>query len=221
MAASPLARAAYALAALCALGGLAISLAITATDPASFPPAKAGLFGPSDAVGRLADWAMYFTHWSNVLVVVTFGLLALRPAGRGHAFRILLFDALLMITVTGIVYAAILAPVAPPLHGWEAVGNALQHYIAPPVAVLVFALFGPRGWLERRLIPATFAIPIAWLVLTYIRGAFTHAYPYGFINVVELGYPMTLINCLVVVLVGVVVCFALIGIDRLARRWSA
>ncbi|MGA0122564.1 MAG: Pr6Pr family membrane protein [Gaiellales bacterium] len=217
---SSVARAAYGLTALCAVAGLAISLVLTISDPDSFPAADPGLFGPGDTLGRVSDWAMYFTYWSNALVAVVFGVLALAPRERGRGFRVLLLDALLMISVTGIVYAAILAPVAPPREGWEVVGNALVHYIVPPLAVLAFAAFGPRGWLERRLIPLALVIPVVWIVLTYARGAVTDAHPYGFINVVALGYPVALINTGVILLIGIALCFVLIGIDRLARRWS-
>lgn len=217
---SSLARAAFAAVALAGIAGMAISLTLTITDPGSFPPADRGLFGESDTTGRLADWFAYFTHWSLILVVIVFGLLALRPGEPSRGFRVLLLDALLMISVTGIVYAAVLAPTAPPMAGWELLSNALQHYVTPPLAVLAFVAFGPRGWLERGLIPTALAIPIAWLVLTYARGAIIDAYPYGFINVVELGYPMALVNTAVILLFGIAICFALIGIDRVARRWS-
>jgi len=216
---TPLARAAFGVVALAGIAGMAISLTLTVADPGSFPPADRGLFGESDTVGRLADWFSYFTHWSLILVVLVFALLALRPGTPSRRFRILLLDALLMISVTGIVYAVVLAPIAPPMEGWELLSNALQHYVTPPLAVLAFIVFGPRGWLERGLIPAALVIPIVWLAFTYARGAIIDAYPYGFINVVELGYPMALVNTLAIVLFGIAICFALIGIDRVMRRW--
>lgn len=220
MAPSPLARAAFGLVALVGLSGLTLSMTLTIIDPGSFPPADRGLFGESDTVGRVADWLSYFTHWSIILTVAVFGLLALRPVAPSRRFRVLLLDALLMISVTGIVYAAVLAPVAPPMDAVESLANALQHYLTPPLAVLAFAIFGPRGWLERRLIPAALVLPLIWVAYTLVRGAITDAYPYGFINVVELGYPRVIINVLVIVLFGIAMSFALIGIDRLARRWS-
>ena len=220
MAPSPLARAAFGLVSVVGLSGLVLSMTLTIIDPGSFPPADRGLFGESDTVGRVADWLSYFTHWSIILTVVVFGLLALRPGAPSRAFRVLLLDALLMITVTGIVYAAVLAPVAPPMDAIESLANALQHYLTPPLAVLAFAIFGPRDWLERRLIPAALIIPIVWVIFTLARGAIIDAYPYGFINVVELGYPMVVVNILAIVVFGIAICFALIGIDRLARRWS-
>ena len=217
---TPLARAAFGVVALAGIAGMAISLTLTVTDPGSFPPADRGLFGESDTVGRLADWFSYFTHWSLILVVLVSAHLALRPSAPSRHHRVLLFDALLMISVTGIVYAVVLAPVAPPMEGWELLSNALQHYVTPPLAVLAFIAFGPRRWLERGLIPAALVIPIAWLAFTYARGAIIDAYPYGFINVVELGYPMALVNTLAIVVFGIAICFVLIGIDRVMQRWG-
>ena len=82
------------------------------------------------------------------------------------------------------------------------------------------AACGPRDQLDRRLIPSAFVIPIVWIILTLLRGAVIDAYPYGFIYVVHLGYAMAIVNVLVIVLIGIAICFLLIGVDRIARRWS-
>jgi hypothetical protein len=218
----PVARLLYALTALSAAVGtvLAFILAAVGTEIHSFE--KPGLFDDAgqNALGRLADLASYFTEWSNVLVAVVFALLAIRTAGRGRLMQVLLFDALLMIIVTGLVYNAILAPAMEPRHGWDLVSTTLEHTVTPLLAVIVWAAVGPRGWLHRGLIIPALAIPIVWVVFTLIRGAIIDAYPYGFIDVVDLGYPMALLNVGVIVLIGVAICFALIGIDRLARRWT-
>ena len=214
----PIARILYALTALSALTGLVLGIGLAVTGAYATKALEPGLFQSEgeNALGRISDFAMYFTHWSNAIVVIAFGLIAL----RGRAPRFLLFDALLMIIVTGVVYNAILAPSSPPLHGWDLATNAFAHQITPILAVIVWAAVGPRGWLDRRLIPATLVIPIVWIVLTVIRGAVIDAYPYGFINVVHLGYAMAAVNVLAIIVLGIAICFLLIGIDRLARRWS-
>ena len=218
----PVARVLYVLTALSAITALAVSLgmAVTGVDPER--ALDRGLFqtaGESTA-GRVTDFAMYFTHWSNALVALVFALLAVRTRGRGRLLQVLLLDALLMIIVTGVVYNAILAPGAPAPHGWALVANTFAHQITPILAVVVWAAVGPRGWLNRAVIPPALVIPIVWIALTVLRGAIIHAYPYGFINVVQLGYPMAMLNVLVILLMGIGICFLLIGVDRLARRWS-
>ena len=218
----PIARLLYALTALSAGVGVVLAIALETAGTDSKPALDPGLYSFADenALGRFADMVSYFTEWSNVVVAVVFALLAVRTAGRGRLMHVLLLDALLMIIVTGIVYNAILAPGAPPLHGWPLVSNTLVHIVSPILAVVTWAVFGPRGWLHRSLIPAALVIPIIWLLYTLIRGAIVDAYPYGFINVVDLGYPMAIVNVLVIVALGIGICFLLIGIDRLARRWS-
>ena len=212
------ARVLYALTALSAAAGLVLGIGIAIVGAYPMKAVEPGLFQSEgeNAIGRLADFAMYFTHWSNAIVAIAFALLAV----RGRAPRFLLLDALLMIIVTGLVYNAILAPNGPSPHGWDLVVNALVHQITPVLAVVVWAACGPRDQLDRRLIPSALVIPIVWIILTLLRGAVIDAYPYGFINVVHLGYVMAIVNVLVIVLIGIAICFLLIGVDRIARRWS-
>ena len=218
----PVARILYAVTALSAAIGMVLAFAISGFGTEIHRVGKPGLFDDygQNALGRLADLASYFTEWSNILVAIVFTLLAIRTADRGRLLQVLLFDALLMIIVTGLVYNAILAPAMAPRHGADLLSTTLAHTVTPLLAVIVWAVFGPRGWLHRRLILPALVLPIIWVVFTLLRGAFIDAYPYGFINVVELGYPMALINVGVILLIGITICFALLGIDRLARRWT-
>lgn len=218
----PVVRVLWALTALSALTALVVALGMAVTGVDSERALDRGLFQSAgeSAAGRIADFAMYFTHWSNALVAIVFALLAVRTRGRGRVVQVLLYDALLMIIVTGVVYNAILAPGAPAPHGWALVANTFAHQVTPILAVVVWAAVGPRGWLHRALIPAALVIPIVWIALTLARGAVIDAYPYGFINVVQLGYPMALVNLVAILLMGLGILVLLIGIDRLARRWS-
>ncbi|MGI9116417.1 MAG: Pr6Pr family membrane protein [Gaiellales bacterium] len=222
MSARPFARALYALTALVAAVGTALAFGIAGFGTTIHAVGTPGLFDDAgqDGVGRLADMASYFTEWSNVLVAIVFALLAVRTAGRGRLVRVLLFDALLMILISGLVYNAIIAPSVPARHGLDLLSTTLEHTVTPLLALAVWTVLGPRGWLTRSLILPTLVIPIAWVVATLIRGAIIDAYPYGFMNVVELGYPLALFNVLVILLIGIGLCVALVGVDRLARRWT-
>lgn len=218
----PIARILFALTALSAAVGTLLAFGFELAGRYTTTAIEPGLFQDrgESTLGRVSDLAMYFTEWSNVLVAIVFTVLAARTVGRSRLVHVLLFDALLMIIVTGLVYNAILAPSGPPRHGWDLASTTIEHTVTPLLAVLTWAAVGPRGWLHRRLIPPALLIPIVWVVLTLIRGAIIDAYPYGFINVVHLGYPMAIVNVLVILLLGIAICFALIGIDRLARRWT-
>src|SRR4051812_9628024 len=58
----------------------------------------------------LVNTFSYFTIQSNVLVLVTASILTVRPNIAGDGWRVLRLAALVGITVTGLVYAAVLAP---------------------------------------------------------------------------------------------------------------
>ncbi len=218
----PFARLVHALTALSAIVGTVLAYVLEAHGADPLRVTTPGLFHDSTeaVVGRLADLTSYFTEWSNVLVAVMFLLLAIRTTGRGRLFRVLLFDSLLMITVTGLVYNIVLAPAMAPRHGIDLLTTTIEHTVTPLLAVVGWAIVGPRGWLHRRLILPALVLPIIWVIFTLIRGAVIDAYPYGFINVIDLGYPLALLNVFVILLIGIGICFALIGIDRLARRWT-
>ncbi|MEI6626916.1 MAG: Pr6Pr family membrane protein [Thermoleophilia bacterium] len=218
----PLARVFYGLTTLSAIAGTTLAFVLYGFGTSGPPDTTPGMFDVygQNMIGRLADTISYFTTWSNVLVAIVFALLAIRVSRRGHITHVLLFSALLMILVAGLVDNAILAPAVAPRHGWELLTTTLEHTITPLFALFVWAIFGPRDWLSRQLILPALVIPIVWVVFTMLRGAIINAYPYGFLNVVKLGYPMALLDVVGVLVVGIAICFLLIGIDRLARRWS-
>ena len=221
MSEKPLARVFYGLTAFSAIAGTTLAFVLYGFGTSGPPDTMVGwVRGGQDMAGRLADTVSYFTTWSNVLVAIVFALLAVRTTRRGQIFHVVLFNALLMIFVAGLVYNAILAPSGVPKHGWDLLTTTLEHTITPLLALFVWAIFGPRDWLTRHQILPALVIPIVWVVFTMIRGAIVNAYPYGFLNVVKLGYPMALLDVVGVLIVGVAICFLLIGIDRLARRWS-
>lgn len=142
--------------------------------------------GGAGALSRVADTLSYFTEWSNAVVGVAFTLLA-RGAGPQRRWRrVILLDALLMITVTAIVYALLPAP-AEQLTGWSRLTNPWQH-IAVPAALLAWLVAGPRHWFRLKDVPAALLLPLAWVAYMLVRGAVVGAYPYGFVDVVTHGY---------------------------------
>jgi hypothetical protein len=98
------------------------------------------------------------------------------------------------ITVTGIVFHAVLAQTLD-LKSWDAVGNELVHTVVPVLAVAGWALIGPRRRFSRRIAWLSLIFPVCWLAFTLIRGAIAHWYPYPFIDVTQLGYGLTAVNC--------------------------
>lgn len=140
----------------------------------------------------LVNTFSYFTIQSNVLVLVTSAVLAIRPTISGPWWRALRLAALTGITVTGIVYATVIAPYVH-LSGAAMLYNYTFHYVVPIASIVGFFLVGPRLRLYNQ--DLVFMVwPVMWLVYTMLRGALLHPeftgfsatashYPYQFLDV--------------------------------------
>ena len=175
------------------------------------------LFGDaSDGAGalpRMIRWASYFTIQSNVLVLAAAVTLARDPDRDGARWRVLRLDALLGITVTGLVFAVVLAPTLHP----EGVGwwtNAGLHYVAPAVTLLLWLVLGPRPRVTGATVAAALAWPVVWIGWTLVHGAVSGWYPYPFLDVADLGYDAALRNLGVVVLLALVFLLLFRTVDR-------
>lgn len=162
---------------------------------------------------RLLRLVSYFTIQSNIAVAIASGILARKPDAEGEGFRVLRLDALIAITVTGLVSWFLLRGLVH-LEGADAVADALLHIVVPLLAFLGWLLFGPRPRVSVRTIGLALIWPVLWLGYTLAMGAIHGWYPYPFIDVTELGYPRTLLNA-----AGVTVLFlALFALAALVDR---
>ena len=216
------ARAAYAVNAGVAWLGVVLTLLISALDGYDRGPVDPGLYGDTatglgGAPARLLDSLSYFTIWSNIVVAVSVTLLLASPLPATGARKVLRLAGLLMITVTGIVYQLLLAPTAM-VTGWSVLTNPILHIVTPILTVVVWLVWGPRGWTSWRLVGASMLLPLAWIVWMLARGAVIGSYPYGFVNVDELGWPSVLATLGQIVVFGVIIGALLHGIDRLLVR---
>lgn len=238
-----LARTWHGLTAAVVVAGVALAIGLggphSPDDIAAFP------WQPARALNVL----VYFTIQSNLIVGVTALLLARRPrraapVGPGESlapgaggsppqgprrtsllFRVLRFDGIAMIVLTAVVYHALLAPLPPHPHGWDAVDNVLLHTVVPLMAVAGWLVFGPRGLVSWKVVWLSLLYPIAWLVFTVVRGAAIGWYPYPFMDPREQGYASVSLT-----LAGIVAAFiglaALLlvadrALGRLGRRREA
>ncbi len=167
------------------LAGVVIS-AITAANN------DGGHFHP--AAARAANAFAFFTIESNLLVGLGTLLLAVRLDRSSTPFAALRLTGLVAITITGIVFHAVLAQTLD-LKNWDAVGNELVHTVVPVMAVVGWLLIGPRRIVSARVAWLSLIFPVCWLSFTLIRGAIIHWYPYPFIDVTQLGYGRAAVNC--------------------------
>lgn len=192
-----LARFLHLLVAVLALGGFGIELVVALTGGAGLAPTHAE---------RIVRLFSYFTIQSNLLIGGVSLALALDPRRDGPLFRVLRLDALLCITVTGIVYNTVLRGLVE-LTGAGMVSNVMLHVLAPVFAVVAWLLVGPRPRVSARTVWWSVVYPIAWLVYTFVRGAVTGWYPYPFLDVTELGYAGAVTSSAIVAVVFLVLAW--------------
>lgn len=160
----------------------------------------------------------YFTIQSNLLVAIASTVLARDPEADRPWWRVVRVASLVGITVTGVVHFFLLRPLLD-LDGADWLADKLLHVVVPLLAVIGWVAFGPRGKAERRLLLASLAYPVGWLVYTLVRGAVTGWYPYPFLDVGLHGYGGALAACAGVAVLFVAMTWGFDAADgRLPRR---
>ncbi len=211
--------------ALVAWTGVALRVVLDVGNISPGPVLDRGLFGPyhGGALGvaqRLIDSASYFTYWSNVLIAVALTRVWRSPSSSSASERHAYTRSLLMITLTGVLYATLIAP-SDVVTGWNIPDNLIIHDVVPVSSVLTWWFAGPRGWFRWRDSWAIYPVPLAYLVYTLVRGALIHRYPYGFFDVVTLGYLTVVVTMLVILVASYAVVALFVVLDQRHSRSSA
>lgn len=166
--------------------------------------ANSGETGASADIGvRLVRLFLFFTIDSNIVVLVTSMLLVVAPLRGGFWWEALRLNALVAITVTGAVYAVLLAP-SIHLDGWALTTMIGLHVVSPIGFVGAWLVLGPRPRFRGATIPAAFVLPVVWIAVTFIRGAIVDWYPYPFLDVGSIGLPRAIANAALIVLAAAV-----------------
>lgn len=163
-------------------------------------------FGPGFS---FVNFFSFFTILSNIFIAAMF----LSSAWIGRRSRVvtaLRGAATLYMVVTGIVYAALLAPL-------EAGGgltlpwvNTVLHQIMPVVALLDWLLVPPSQKIKKSILAGWLIFPLAYLIYSLVRGHFINWYPYPFLDPTNQGYLAVAGYC-VVIAIGFVVVGALLA----------
>lgn len=173
----------------------------------------------------LVNLFSYFTIESNILVVVTGTLLAIRPDRGGRVFGMLRLASLTGITVTGVVYATVLAGNVD-MTGVEWWLDKIFHYAVPILTVVGFLVLRPRTRLDWSALGGL-AFPVLWLVYTLVRAQVaeptflltptqTAPVPYGFLDAAESSAGAVAVVCVVLTAVFVALGSAAIAYSRRA-----
>ncbi len=148
---------------------------------------------------RLAHFIGYFTVLSNLLVLLTSLAAARRPDVDGRLWRVLRLDAVVGITVTGLVHWFFLRPLLQ-LTGWSYATDKVLHVVVPVLTVIGWLLVGPRPRITLRVVLLGLIYPIGWLVVTLVVGATTGWYPYPFLDVDVRGGAAVAVVCVALAL---------------------
>jgi len=164
----------------------------------------------------------YFTIQSNLIGVLALGWLALRPdATRTRGVELLRAGAAIYLTVTFFVVIALLSNTDVGLQlPWV---DFVLHKLFPVVVVADWLLDPPRTRLVYRNIVTLLAYPLAWTVLTVVRGAIdpTKWYPYPFLDPARGGYGQVAVTIVAIVVAFVAIAAGVIWLGRMRRGSSA
>lgn len=155
----------------------------------------------------------YFTVLSNVFGAAVLGVGLFRPvpdAIRGAAVTYL--------ATTGVVYALLLRGVDVQTPGYA---NIALHVAVPVLVVVEWLLMPPRESLQRRVVLAWLAAPVAYLAYTLLRGPVADWYPYPFLDPRPTGYGQVALWCLVVAATIAAIALAVRATGEVGRRREA
>ncbi len=169
------------------------------------------------AMGGLAIYLSYFTVLTNILVAVSLSWPLLRPhSGPGRWFQQpgVATAVAVNIALVGMSYHLLLRNVWDP-QGWQKVADLTLHYAVPLLCIAHWWFAVPPARMAWRAPLVWAAWPLAYLAYALLRGVWVQAYPYPFIDVLQLGYARTLLNAL-----ALLVVFLLVGVGFVAvARW--
>jgi hypothetical protein len=208
-----LARLWFAATALVVAVGIVVQLVATAELDSGFFDSRAG---------RIVNVFCFFTIQSNLIVMVTCALLAVRVGRKPRWFWVLRLDGVLCITVTFVVFHLALADLQD-LEGLARTADFLLHTASPVLCLIGWLFFGPRGRTSWRIVRLAVLFPVGWLVFALVRGPLVgDYYPYPFLDVGDHGYPRVLLNSAAVALLFLGLAAGAHLLDRrLGSRWPS
>jgi hypothetical protein len=173
----------------------------------------------ADFLTGTVDFFSYFTILTNLLAAAAMLAPVLAPAsGLGRFLdRPSVRTAIAgYIIIVGTVYFLLLRNIGHA-EGWSLFLDQVLHYVLPPLFVIDWLVFVPKGKVAWRNGLACLGFPTVYILWTLGHGALTGWYPYPFVNVVKLGYAQTLANIAGLVTAFLVLDFVLVAIDRLIK----
>lgn len=167
------------------------------------------------------DWSLsglaYFTNMSNILVFLVYGYLFFNQKPLNSLKRIILYQTVLSIVMTGLVYHLVLSPNFDGSSLVNPLPNIMVHTLSPLLVIIERLIFSQRKALNRIYPLYWLAFPLIYYLFTLIYARFggvfasgteyESSYPYFFLNVKEYGPIYFIIVILFFILVGYLLVF--------------
>jgi hypothetical protein len=174
-----------------------------------------------DSIGEtIVQFFSFFTILTNILVAVCFSALVAGSGSPGFSFfsqpKVQTAICAYIIFVA-LIYHALLSHIWDP-HGLQLVVDQLLHSLVPAFSVVFWFLFTVKSTLRWKYTLSWLFYPLAYLVYILIRGALTGAYPYPFINVVDLGYFRVLWNSGALMIAFLLLSLLLVALGKAIGR---
>jgi hypothetical protein len=132
---------------------------------------------------RTVNFFSFFTIDSNVLAALTLiGLEVGATTPLGRFARWARGGVTLYMTMTGVIYAVLLAPIAADVSTQLDWVNLVVHVIAPAVLLVDRLTSPPEPLPTAHAVVAWLVFPVAWVAYTVVRGPAVGWYPYPFID---------------------------------------
>lgn len=167
-----------------------------------------------------ANFFSYFTILTNLFVAIV--LLAgathlIRDKAPTEADDITRGSATVSIAIVGLVFGLLLSHLDSGMIPWT---NFVLHFLMPVVMVLDWLIQPPKARLVPRHIWYWVIYPIAYLVYSLLRGAFTNWYPYWFIdpNKAPGGWAGVAVHSAAITIAFLAISFLLLWLGNKLRR---
>lgn len=162
----------------------------------------------------------FFTILTNLLVAICLSCIVLVPGSRlGQFFAkaTTLTAITVYIVVVSLVYNVILRFLWAP-QGLQKLVDEFLYSIIPALFLLYWMIYVPKRHLQWRLLWGWLIYPLVYCIYALLRGMASGFYPYPFMNVTELGYPVVLRNYLYVTFLFLFFSILFIGLGKLGAK---
>ncbi|HWB88971.1 MAG TPA: Pr6Pr family membrane protein [Acidimicrobiia bacterium] len=173
------------------------------------------LIGLSQEAGlTVVRFFSFFTVLSNMAALVMLAMLARRPdRAEDHGFAVFRGAVTVYMSVTGVVYAVILAPSIADVAVPEPWIDWTIHVIGPLAVAADWLVHPPRAELDNRVLAWWLVYPAVYLAYSLIRGPIVDWYPYPFLDPANGGVVGVALWSLVVLVV-------ILGFGYAYRWWA-